>query len=53
VLNDGRKFKESYSAAQLIASCHANETLYNILKLEKVGFMATVIDMEENYGSHY
>jgi hypothetical protein len=50
VLNDGRKFKESYSAAQLIASCHANETLYNILKLEKVvGFIVTLVDMEEIY----
>jgi hypothetical protein len=49
VLNDGRKFKESYSAAQLIASCHANETLYNILKLEKVGVLVTLVDMKENY----
>jgi hypothetical protein len=48
-LNDGRKFKESYSAAQLIASCHANETLYNILKLEKVGFIATLVDMVDNH----
>jgi hypothetical protein len=49
VLNDGRKFKENYSAAQLIASCHANETLYNILKLEKVGIIVTLVNMEENY----
>ena len=36
MLNNGRRVRQDYSAAELIAGCHANSTIFNILKLEKV-----------------
>ena len=42
--------KIEYKAAELIEQCHANDTLYNILKLENSYNISKLSDWRKSYG---
>eukprot|EP00092_Neocalanus_flemingeri_P006838 GFUD01007383.1.p1 GENE.GFUD01007383.1~~GFUD01007383.1.p1 ORF type:complete len:948 (+),score=147.14 GFUD01007383.1:408-3251(+) len=50
VLNEASNGKNRYSAAGLIEKCHANETIYSILKLDKIYNISKLTDWRTNYG---
>ena len=50
VLNGALDGKNRYSAASLLEKCHANETIYSILKLDKTYNISTMTDWRTNYG---
>ena len=50
VLNEASNGKNSYTAASLIEKCHANETIYHILQLDKIYNISKLTDWRTNYG---
>jgi len=49
-LNEISQTKIEYKAAELIEQCHANDTLYNILKLENSYNISKLSDWRKSYG---
>jgi prominin 1 len=50
ILNNGRLSKEHYTAVELIESCHANQTIFSILKLERVYNLSQLSNWRAHYG---
>jgi len=50
VLNNGRRLRQNYTATELLSQCHANNTLFNILKLDQVYNMSQLADWRAHYG---
>ncbi|XP_023348230.1 prominin-like protein [Eurytemora carolleeae] len=50
ILNRGRRSREHYTAVELIRSCHANQTIFSILKLEKVYNLSQLSNWRAHYG---
>jgi len=50
VLNEASSGNNQYSASKLIADCHTNDTIYNILNLESVYNITELTNWRSNYG---
>jgi len=49
-LNDGSRTQQNYSAGELLERCHANKTIFNVLKLDKVYNLSSLSDWRAHYG---